>query len=535
MSASSLSAVRTISEMVRTAARRHPDSPAIRYPDFAWTFAELEREADRTARGLIALGVRPGDHVAVLVPNGADFMRAFFGVALAGGVAVTLNTRYRKSDLQYVLSHCDAKALVVSRQLKDHFDTEALLQALFEDNPELRPEHVIVLGCDEAPDFLSARDLDAAAEQETPDACRQAAAKRSPQDTAAMLYTSGTTAFPKGCLLSHHALTGSTEEWGVRGVGLGPGTSIWIPNPLFHIGALTSLLASVGAGAQFMSQPYFEPDAAVSLLIEHPVDVFFPVFDAIALPILEHPRAAEIPWSQVRYSFVTGNPANVNLVKRAIPGARHLNTYGMTETSGWCCLNFDEDDGSGPAPGGIPLPGVEVRVVDLEGRDEVEINVLGRIQIRSYCTITGYYKDAEATRRAFPGDGWFDSGDLGVRKEDGSIRFQQRMGDLIRVGGENVSPVEVEAYLSQHPAIRCVAVVGVVDTRLGSVVAAFVELYPGTSCTADELTEMCRRDLAAFKVPRHFRFVTEAQWPMSATKIRKVDLRDALNAELTRA
>jgi acyl-CoA synthetase (AMP-forming)/AMP-acid ligase II len=518
--------------MVRAASASWADRPSITYPDFTWTFRELAAETGVTARGLIALGVRPGDHVAVLVPNGADFMRAFFGASRAGAVAVTLSTRYRKADLEYVLAHCDATTLIMSRQLQGYFDFEALVREIFDERPELRPKHVVVLGCEDAGEFVSGTQLGTLAADVAEDADVAASAARDPDDVAAMLYTSGTTAFPKGCLLSHRALTGSTAAWGIGSIELGPGKSIWIPNPLFHIGALTSLLASVGAGSLFLSQPYFEPNAAVQMLIDNAVTAFFPVFDAVALPILEHPRAKEVRFDKVEYAFVTGNPNNVQLVKNAIPHARHLNTYGMTEACGWCCLNFDDTEPLGPLPGGMPLPGVDVRVVDIVTEAQTPTGEVGRIQLKSYCTFSGYYKDEAATRRALLTDGWFDTGDLGVRKSDGSLRFQGRDGDMIKVGGENVSPLEIETFLAKHAAVRQVAVVGIDDSRLGQVPAAFVETYPGEPCTEDELLEMCSGSLARFKVPRHVRFLTVDQWPMSATKIRKSDLRNALNNEL---
>lgn len=522
---------RTIPEMLRDSATSWPDAPAVEFPEFSWTFGQLAVEAETTARGLIALGVRPGDHVAILVPNGADFLRAFFGVSMAGAVAVTLNTRYRRADLEFVLSHCDATSLIMSRQLHDHFDFEQLTNDLFAEKPDLRPKNLVVLDCDEATNAVSGRELFRLADQVPQESVVRASDERHPTDNAAMLYTSGTTALPKGCLLTHHALTRSTFEWG-RATALGPCKSIWIPNPLFHIGALSSLLASLQAGSLFLSQPYFEVNEAVRLLSRHAVSAFFPVFDAVALPILDHPDFAKVRFDKVEHSFVTGNPNNVDRVKRVLPTARHLNVYGMTETSGWCCLNFDDDQGLGPLPGGFPLPGVELRIYDAVQGRAAQVGEAGFIHVRSYCTIQGYYK--EDRRKSFDAEGWFDTGDLGVLKPDGSIRFQGRAGDFIKVGGENVSPAEVELFLARHPAVRLVSVVGVSDRRLGMVPAAFVETYPHESCTEQELLQLCSENLARFKVPRYFRFIVDGGWPMSATKIRKGDLRASLEAELSR-
>lgn len=520
----------TIGGLVLAGARDWPDATAIAFPEFAWTFADLEREALAVAKGLRAIGVRPGDHVGLVLPNGAHYVAALFGAAMTGATVVPLNTRYRRADLLYALEHSDVSVLLLSRTYREYFDFEGLVREIQAEHPLPRLREVVVLGTDEAGDLLAGAELLSVGAGISDAEMREVVAGIGNREIGLMLYTSGTTAFPKGCLLSHEAMVRCAAVWGQHSIGLGPGESIWIPNPLFHIGALSSMLASVAAGSTFHSLSYFDADAAVRTLSEVAVTAFFPVFDAIAMPILEHPDAAKLRFENVRFSFCTGNPRNVALVREAVPHAEHLNTYGMTETSGWCCLNFDSSEPLGPLPGGVPLPGVDLQVRTETGA--AGIGELGVIHVRSWCTISGYYKDAVATAAALDAEGWFRTGDIGFLREDGSVRFQGRAGDMIKVGGENVAAVEVETFLAGHPAVRLVAVVGVPDSRLGTVPAAFLELYPGQSLTEDELHAYCAGAIARFKIPRHFRFVTADGWPMSTTKIRKTDLRDQMAHEL---
>lgn len=536
-------ATKTIGELALGGARDWPDSTAISFPEFRWTYAELEQQALTVARGLHAQGVRPGDHVGLLMPNGAHYVASLFGAAMTGATVVPLNTRYRRADLLFALQHSDTSVLVLSRSYRRYFDFENLVRELSAEDQFPRLKRVVVLGAEEAeqaedsvtgqhPDarFVSGVEFARLGGQIDDEVLRAAARQVDQDDIGLMLYTSGTTAFPKGCLLSHKAMVGCAAVWGQEGVGLGPGGSIWIPNPLFHIGALSSMLASVAAGSAFYSLPYFDADAAVRMLTEHAVTAFFPVFDAIALPILEHPDAAGVRFDRVQYSFCTGNPVNVATVRAAIPHAKHLNTYGMTETSGWCALNFDVGEPLGPLPGGQPLPGVEIQV--RAGRRLAEVGEVGDIVVRSWCTVSGYYKDAEATEAATDADGWFRTGDIGALYPDGSVRFQGRAGDMIKVGGENVATVEVEAFLATHPAVRQAAVVGVPDQRLGTIPAAFLELYPGQTLSEEAVIAFCTGSIARFKVPRYVRFVPPDGWPMSTTKIRKTDLKDRIVAEI---
>lgn len=524
---------KTLADLVMDGAARWAGAPAVKFPQFQWTYGELEGEAAMVAKGLLAHGIGPGDHVGLLLANGADFLRAFFGIALAGAVPVPLNVRYRKAELSYVIEHSDIKLLFLSADHRRHFDFESLVALILDEKKMPHSVRVVVLGSDDAAEpFVDGSTFISGGSTVSDGAMYGAACMAGIRHTGAMLYTSGTSASPKGCLLSNEALVRTATCWARRGVELGPGDSLWIPNPRFHIGALSSLLASLAVGATFLSLPHFDADAAVRMLSEEAVTAFFPVFDTVALPILEHGDAAMLRFDDVRYSFVIGNPSNIAKVKAALPHARHFNVYGMTETSGWCMFNYDDADPMDPLPGGVPLPGVAFRVMSLDGRGEAATCELGQIHVRSWCTVSAYYKDERATAEAIDADGWFNTGDIGIRLEDGSLRFHGRGGDMMKVGGENVAAVEVEHLIASHPAVRQVAVVGVPDGRLREVPAAFIETHPGAELDGDDVTEFCRDKIARFKIPRYIRFVRGDEWPMSATKIRKGDLRERLTREL---
>jgi acyl-CoA synthetase (AMP-forming)/AMP-acid ligase II len=523
---------RSIPEILIEGAERWPDRTAVVFPDFEWTFERLHRESVEVARGLVGLGVQPGDHVATLLPNGADFLRGFFGAALAGAVVVPLNARYRKADLAYALAQSDATALLISTQSREYFDFEPVVEEIRDSGQASDCTVVVVLGADSSRCFVDEAGLAAAAAAVDPGEVARRARLAGLRQPGIMLYTSGTTGDPKAAVLSHEAVVRTSLGWGREGIGMSPDDSIWIPNPLFHVGALHTLIASLGAGARFLSMPFFDPDGAVEMLSRHAVTLFFPVFDAVALPIIEHPRASDLRFENVRTAFVIGNPMNVNRVKRALPGIRFINVYGMTETASWCVLNFDDEGEFEPQAGGRPIGGVEVRVCSAETGAEAPPGELGTIQVRSWCTLTEYYKNPEATAKAIDADGWFDTGDLGEIIADGSLRWRGRSGERIRVGGENVAPMEIEKHLGLHPAVRICAVVGIPDQRLGEVPAAFLELYPGSESTQEEIIAHCEGAIARFKVPRYVRFLAADEWPMSTTKIKKPDLRVRLIEEL---
>jgi fatty-acyl-CoA synthase len=300
---------------------------------------------------------------------------------------------------------------------------------------------------------------------------------------------------------------------------------------MFHIAALGVSIACVVTGATIVTAPFFEPDGGVALLERERPTALYPAYANIVLGILNHPRSADLDLSEARRMLVVGPPKTLYALQEQMPGCTLVSTFGMTESCG-CSTQHDLDD---PLEVrcetvGLPIPGLELRIADPVTGDVAGPDVAGEIQLRGPVLFDGYYKDEEKTRSTFLAGGWMRTGDLGSVDAQGRARYLGRIKDIIRVGGENLSPAELEAHLMTHPAVLIAQAVGIPDERLDEVPVAFVELRAGASATEEELIAHCQGAIARFKVPRHIRFVTE--WPMSATKVQKFRLRESIMAEL---
>jgi acyl-CoA synthetase (AMP-forming)/AMP-acid ligase II len=355
----------------------------------------------------------------------------------------------------------------------------------------------------------------------------------SPDDTALVFYTSGTTANPKGCLLSHGAVTRNFHNFAAV-FELTGDDRIWDPLPFFHLASLIPFGALMGVGGCYVSMTHFDADLATRMLHEEDVTVIYSLFPTITQDLLHHEHfEARRP----RRARLICNIAPVEMqrqVQRAFAPARLVSAYGITEATGTVCYSMPGDsDELRATTCGRPFPGVEAAIIDLETGARLGPGQRGELLLRGYLIFKGYFRDEENTRRAIDGDGWLHTGDICTLDEDGNIVYLGRDKDMLKVGGENVAAIEIESLLAQHPAVKLAQVVGVPHPRLVEVPAAFVELAPGHEASEEELIEFCRGQIARFKVPHHVRFVTE--WPMSATKIQKFRLRDQLTAELATA
>src|SRR4051794_33966594 len=508
-----------------------PDADAVVFPEGRWTFAELADRARTFARALIGLGVEAGDRVGVLMANSPDAIASIFGVALAGATVVPINTRYRAVELPFVVSDAGVRAILTSDRIDDYVDLLGLLNdalpglaeaadpraLVLEAAPRLRS--VVVLGATtrpgtvSEPDFLALADAVEPAELEF----RRAAVRL--RDDALLLYTSGTTSLPRGCRLTHEAIV---RNWMIvaRILDLRAGDRMWAPCPLFHLGAIGPLIAYAAAGAAFVSDTFFQPQRALELVQRERATHLYPAYPPITQGLIDQPGFAEADVSSARAMLNVGPEDLLRQMQAALPDVVQLTLYGSTEGGGAITYSqLDDDLDTRVGTCGHPLPGCEVRIGDE-----------GEILVRSFGLFTEYLNDPAKSAAAFDADGWYRTGDRGELGADGRLRFMGRLKDMLKVGGENVAAAEIESLLSTHPAVKLVQVVGVPDSRLEEVPAAFVELRAGRQATADELIGFCNERIARFKVPRHVRFVSE--WPMSATKIQKGPLRERLLAEL---
>jgi acyl-CoA synthetase (AMP-forming)/AMP-acid ligase II len=533
----------TLGDMLLTSFDRSPDKPAVIFPDAKVTYAELVANAFARARGLWALGIRPGDHVGILTTSGVPFVENLFSVALCGGVSVLMNTRYRPPELAYVSENADLRAILTSDEFSEHTDYVGRLRAAFPDlggpsgtdlqlsaAPKLR--RIILLGGRAEPGFVDQAAFERGAAGIGEDIIHHARLGVRVRDTCMILYTSGTSANPKGCLLSHEAIVREAGNLGRNRWAFDETDRIWSPMPLFHVAALLAMLSALDVGGTFYGLPHFDAGASLKQIERDRVTMLFLPFVTFHQAMIAHPDFEKTDMSSVRLmnSCFGTMPAAVGAAYRAkVPHTLQCGTFGMTEASGIVATGgYGMDTELGFSRLGWPLAGIEVRITDLDTGEDLPTGTHGEVLIRGYNLFDGYYRDPAKTAEALDAQGWFHSGDIGSLDANGHIMFHGRFKDMLKVGGENVAAAEVEAVLQRHPAVKLAQVIGLPDARLAEVPAAYVEL--DGAATEAELIDHVRGQIASFKVPRHVRFI--AEWPMSASKIQKFKLRQALMQEL---
>jgi fatty-acyl-CoA synthase len=448
--------------------------------------------------------------------------------------------RFKQFEVGHVIRDAELAAVVTSDAADQHTDFR---QLLYETLPGLREAaDPLALALPDAPalravglvtDRPAAGLVDAATLRRLADEVEwQSAAGPGPEDLVLIMYTSGTTAHPKGCMLAHETLVRNGRQVAKR-FDLTPEERFWDPLPMFHMGSLLPMTAVFGTGATFVSMTHVDVDAALDQLERERITWAYPTFPPVTLALTHHPEFRRRRPPGIRYFCNVAPPDVQRQLQAEMAPARLVSAYGSTETCGTICYNEPEDDDEQRATTcGRPYPGTEVRIVGIESGEDLPPGEPGEILVRGLALFKGYYGDPELTRRSIDEDGWFHTGDICSLDPDGRISYHGRTKDMLKVGGENVAALEVESFLATHPAVKMVQVVGIPDERLTEVVAAFVELAPGAALTEQEAIDFCSGRIARFKVPRHVRFVTESEWPMSATKVQKFRLRERLIEEL---
>jgi fatty-acyl-CoA synthase len=351
------------------------------------------------------------------------------------------------------------------------------------------------------------------------------------RSAALLLYTSGTTSNPKGCLIAHAAVLAEGVNC-VERLGATARDRLWTPLAMFHVGGWQSLMIAMVSGGCLSHVGFFDADAALEQLERQRVTIAFPAFELIWLAVLDHPRFPEADLSALRVVINVGVRERLLKMQEMVPHATQVSCLGMTECCGSMCMGAPTDSlEARTTTSGRPLRGMELRIVDPTGRGERPPGEPGELVFRGVSAFEGYYRDPENTANTIDKDGWIQTGDLARITEEGMVQFQGRLKDMLKVGGENVSAVEIEGFLLTHPAVAVASVVGAPDARYGEVVAAYVQLAPGAQLTESELIDFCVGRIATFKVPRYVRFVDE--YPTTATaKIQKFVLRDRIEEEL---
>jgi fatty-acyl-CoA synthase len=533
---------RKFGDLADDAARKYGDREALVFEDERYCFTEQAAEIDRAAKGLMAAGVEKGDHVALWLNNRADWIFIAFGLAKIGAVMVPVNTRFRTNDLDYVLRQSDSKMLITHDQ-SGPIDYLAMVREVValpngEDPiddpnfPELR--RVLILG-DPGPSGAAAwANVKKLGESVTDAQLEQRAQSVDPDDPVIIMYTSGTTGFPKGVVHSHKLIR-NVEDRGFR-AAIDANDTILNYLPLFHaFGYSEGALMSLVTGARQIVTETFDPDECLDLVARESASVMHG-FEAHLKALTEAQEAKPRNVSSLRTGlFAAGMHSATPVVKhgnRVLAPLKSFTGYGMTEIwvgAGIGALD-DDEEGRCASSGAIGM-GYELRILDPETGAQQPVGAPGELQVRGYSLMLGYYKKPEETAAAYDTDGWFKTGDSAVWLPNGYMRFLGRYKDMLKVGGENVDPMEAEGLLLEHPEVHQVAIVGMPDPRLTEVGIAYVQLVPGSQMDEDAVIAHCRGKLASFKIPHHVVFVDD--FPMTASgKIRKIELReDAKNLE----
>ena len=536
-----------IGESLQDAAWRWPDTPALIsvHQNVRMTWRELKSAVDEVALGLLALGVGPGDRVAIWAPNCAEWVLTQFATASIGVVLVNMNPAYRQSEAAFTLRKTGAKALIVASQVKSSNYVE-LVEGLA---PELFAEPSSATG--ELPDLAfvvkiggepRSRWIDFAELAErgrTVDAhrLREIASGLSPHDPVNIQFTSGTTGTPKGATLSHHNILNNGYFVGAA-IGLSPGERVCIPVPLYHcFGMVMGNLACLTHGATMVyPSATYDPLAVLSAIESERCAAIYGV-PTMFIAELQHPRFAEFDLSSLRTGIMAGSPCPVEVMRQVVE-RMHVRdvtiSYGMTETSPVSFQSAPDDPLARRVETvGRVMPHLECKIVDADGATTL-LGQAGELCTRGYSVMLGYWNEPEATRAVLDADGWMRSGDLAVLDEDGYCRIVGRIKDMIIRGGENVYPREIEEFLYGHPDIEDVSVVGVPDPSMGEEVCAWIVPRAGVVLTEADVRGYCVGRIAHYKTPRHIRFVMG--FPLTATgKVRKFEIRQAMQAEFEAA
>ena len=513
----------SLGEMLDAAAARRADTPAIVFKDIRISYAELAARADTFARGLLALGLGPGDHVVIWMPNSVEWNVANFAIAKIGAVTVTCNSRYKGVELEYVLRQSDAKALVMMDRLETAgIDYREILRSVVPDVlwqqdrrivsakfPELR--HVIVFGAEHDPGCLGA---DAVVRRGAKVAPGELAKIRvAPEAPAAMLYTSGTTGAPKGCLLSHGNFWYKAREY-LALHEWGPDDRCLVPVPYFHIfGALGCITANALAGSTQVVMEVFDPEEALRLIERERVTIFSGV-PTMFITILGHPGFRDYNLRSLRTGTIGAAPVPVEMMRKILDREHGLGmdatvVYGLTEaTGGTHFTRLGDPIEQRVSTVGRVTPELVDRIVDPTTGRECAIGTEGEVCVKGPSLMLGYYKQPEATADKIR-DGWLHTGDMGVKDAQGYLRITGRLSDMIIVGGFNTYPAEIENFYLRHPKILDVSIVGVPDPVLGEVVMAFVIPKAGASLTAQEIRDFAKDQIANFKIPKYVEIVSE--------------------------
>ena len=530
----------TIGELLTRQAREYPDTEAVVYPHegIRWTYAEFDALCDRLARGFMALGVGRGDHVSIWATNYPEWLLCQFATARMGAVLVTVNTNYRIFEAEYLLRQSDSMTLVLTEGFKD-VSYAGIVEELCPEIASAEPgalsakrlpclKNVVLIGQNRRPGMFRFEDLYALGDTVPVEDLRAREAELSPHDVINMQYTSGTTGFPKGVMLTHYNIINDGKMIGDC-MALTSRDRLCIPVPLFHcFGCVLGVMACATHATTMVMVEHFNP-LRVMQAVEMERCTALHGVPTMFISMLEHPEFGRFDYSSLRTGIMAGSPCPVQVMRRVVAEMNMTEitiAYGQTEASPVVTQTRTHDPiEKRVATVGQVLPNMEVKIVDPETGRDLPPDTQGEIVARGFNIMKGYYKMPEATGQAIDADGWLHTGDLGLMDEAGYFKITGRLKDMIIRGGENIYPREIEEFLYTHPAVKDVQVVGLPDKVYGEEICAFIILKEGEALTAGDLQTYTRERLSRHKTPRYVEFVEE--FPMTASgKIQKFKLRE---------
>lgn len=527
-------------ELLTLLARDYPQKEALIYPNRAlrYDFSQLEWLARQVSKGLLGIGIQRGDRVALWAPNVPEWIVLQFALAKIGAILVTVNTSLRASELEYMLKQSEANTLITVAGFRD----VDYVNTIYEIVPELRASeegalhsvklpylrNVIYIGDEHLGGMIRYDSLLARSESVSDEQLDAHAVAQDLDDVINMQYTSGTTGFPKGVMLTHRNIV-NNGYWLGEGIALTPEDKLCLPVPLFHcFGCVIGVLGAYTHASALVPLESFDALRALQYIEKEKCTAVYGV-PTMFIAELEQLDYHAFDLSSLRTGIMAGALCPEPLMRKAMERMNLTEmtiAYGLTEASPGITLTPRTDSIElRTQTVGRVLPEMEVRIADPATGSECAPGVAGELCCRGYNVMKGYYNNPQATADAIDSDGWLHTGDQATMDADGYVRITGRLKELIIRGGENVAPKEIEDLLRTHPKIADVYVYGVPDERLGEEVAAAIRLNSGETATPEEIRQFCEGLIARFKIPRHIRFVET--FPMTASgKVQKFKLRE---------
>ena len=530
----------TFPQVLDTMVKEYPDQLAIKYTtlDYTRTYSQFRDDVDEFARALVSLGVRAGSKVTIWATNVPQWFLTFWAATKIGAILVTMNTAYKIHEAEYLLRQSDTHTLVMIEGYRDS-NYKEIMQELCPEMENNKPgnklhcrrlpflRNVITVGF-EMPGALTWEKSLEYASRTPMEEIRRMAAAIDVNDVCNMQYTSGTTGFPKGVMLTHYNIVNDGKSIG-DGMDLSTADRMMIQVPMFHcFGMVLAMTATMTHGGTILPIPYFSPKSSLACINNEHITAFHGV-PTMFIAMLEHPDFPKTDFSYMRTGIMAGSPCPIS-VMREVVDKMHMTeiviVFGQTEAAPGCTMSRTDDPLEvRVATVGSAFPEVECKIIDPETGEDCPDEVIGEFVARGYNIMKGYYKMPKATAAAIDKDGWLHSGDLACRTPEGNYRVTGRLKDMIIRGGENIYPKEIEEFIYTHPKVSDVQVIGVPDEALGEEIMACIILKEGETMDEDEIKKFVRDHMAKHKVPKYVDFVDG--FPMNdAGKIQKYKMRE---------